>query len=303
MEFSHEPVLVSQIQNHLNLKKGDWHIDMTAGGGGHLDIALALKANCFAFDQDQDSFKYLVSKYKNLGWNIAKNSKIKVLLEKEDQQLFIINSNFVNFEKFVDTTRFKSILFDFGMSSYQIEESGRGFSFMRDELLDMRMNKELKITASDLINVLGVNELTELFFKYGEDKFSKIYAKEIVKQRKIKKIETTKDLVDIVMRVCPVKKRERLHPATRIFQALRIAVNDELHSIQICLPKIALYLEKGGKILAITFHSLEYKLVTEFIAKRSGLNFKIETIMPDEAEVSINPRSRSAKLTVLTKEK
>ena len=299
MNFSHEPVLSKQVLEYLNLTRGDWHIDMTAGGGGHLDLALNLGANCFAFDQDQDSFNFLISKYKDLGWSKVGSQANQILFVKNNQKLCIVNSNFVNFDEFVKDTKFKSVLFDFGMSSYQIEGSKRGFSFMRDEVLDMRMDKSLTVTAKDLINVLGVNELTELFSKYGEDRFSKIYAKEIVKQRKIKKIETSKELADLIVMSCPVKKRKKLHPATRIFQALRIAVNDELHSIQITLPKIALYLERGGRILTITFHSLEEKLVTEFVSKRSDLNFKVEILTPDEFEISKNQRSRSAKLSVL----
>ena len=299
MNFSHEPVLSKQVLEYLNLTRGDWHIDMTAGGGGHLDLALNLGANCFAFDQDQDSFNFLISKYKDLGWSKVGSQANQILFVKNNQKLCIVNSNFVNFDEFVKDTKFKSVLFDFGMSSYQIEGSKRGFSFMRDEVLDMRMDKSLTVIAKDLINVLGVNELTELFSKYGEDRFSKIYAKEIVKQRKIKKIETSKELADLIVMSCPVKKRKKLHPATRIFQALRIAVNDELHSIQITLPKIALYLERGGRILTITFHSLEEKLVTEFVSKRSDLNFKVEILTPDEFEISKNQRSRSAKLSVL----
>ncbi len=299
MEFSHEPVLSKQVLEQLNLKVGDWHIDMTAGGGGHLDLALSLGANCFALDQDQDSFNFLITKYTELGWKQTEINLKKVVFEKNEQILCIVNSNFVDFDKFVSHIKFKTALFDFGMSSYQIEGSKRGFSFMRDEVLDMRMDKELSITAQDIVNVLGANELTELFNKYGEDRFSKIYAREIVKQRKIKKIETTKDLVDLIVSACPVKERKKLHPATRIFQALRIAVNDELHSIQIVLPKIALYLEKEGKILTITFHSLEEKLVTEFIAERSNLKFEAETFLPSEQEILANQRSRSSKLTVI----
>lgn len=170
---------------------------------------------------------------------------------------------------------------------------------MRDEVLDMRMDKNLTITAKDLINVLSINELAELFNRYGEDRFSKMYAREIVKVRKVKGITTTKELADLIVRVCPVKERKKLHPATRIFQALRIAVNDELHSIQITLPKIALALETEGRILTITFHSLEEKLVTEFITERSDLNISTETYQPDDQEVIANPRSRSARLTVL----
>ncbi|MDA1337892.1 MAG: 16S rRNA (cytosine(1402)-N(4))-methyltransferase RsmH [bacterium] len=299
MEFSHEPVLTKQILNHLNITKGDWHIDMTAGGGGHLDLALGLGANCFALDQDQDSFAFLIEKYKKLGWRELETTENMVSLQKEDQKLNIVNSNFENFDKYIHEQKFKSVLFDFGMSSYQIEGSKRGFSFMRDEALDMRMDKNLTITAKDLINVLSVNELGDLFNRYGEDRFSKMYAREIVKIRKIQQITTTKELADLILRVCPVKERKKLHPATRIFQALRIAVNDELHSIQITLPKIALALETEGRILTITFHSLEEKLVTEFITERSDLNIKAESFEADDQEVIANPRSRSARLTVL----
>jgi len=299
MNYSHEPVLSKEIISHLNLNKGDRHIDMTTGGGGHLDLALGLGANCFAFDQDQDSFNFLIDKYTKLGWKKIKTEETSVTLEKGSQQLILVNSNFVNFEDYVGNTKFKSVLFDFGMSSYQIEQSERGFSFMRDEVLDMRMDKRLGVTAQDLINVLSVNELTTLFQKYGEDRYSGLYAKAIVRDRKLKKIKTTKELVDLIVKICPVKERKKLHPATRIFQALRIAVNDELHSIQACLPKIALHLEQDGRVLTITFHSLEEKLVTEFIAERSDLKDEVKTILPEESEIRKNPRSRSAKLTVI----
>ena len=183
------------------------------------------------------------------------------------------------------------ILFDLGVSSHQLETDYRGFSFNKEAKLDMRMDPENQtVTAADLINAGSEKELANLFWKYGEERFSRPIAKEIKKS----KIETTNDLAEAILRVRRRGENDRTHPATRVFQALRIAVNDELASLEAALPQAVELLKPGGKLAVISFHSLEDRIVKNFMKKS-------ELIRPGEEEIKNNPRARSGKLRVFQK--
>jgi len=305
MDYKHIPVLEKEIATIFEkvLTPKSIYVDATVGGGGHLVHALNLGINAIAFDQDQDSIKHLSEKLATQGFKLDDKQADFSKFIKDSQYVYLVNSNFVNLDTYLAKFQIKEvscILFDLGMSSYHIDSSGRGFSFMRNEVLDMRMDKNLQVTAMDLVNGLGVKELTFLFKKLGEERFSKQIASEIVKTRKLKKITTAEELRGIAERMNK-SANNKIHPATRIFQALRIAVNDEINSFQIVLPKAASVISKKGVILCITFHSLEEKVLKDFILKRSDLDIIGKVITPSLAEVRKNRRSRSAKLFILGK--
>ncbi len=221
----------------------------------------------------------------------------------------LVKANFANLKSVWQSqgiARPAGILFDLGTSHHQLQSKGRGFSFQKDELLDMRMDENLKVSAADLIAALGQKELYELFSKLGEEKYSLAIARAINRTRREKPIETTGQLAKIVEKVyCQQKGRRKIHPATKIFQALRIAVNDELNNLRKALPEALEILEKKGKLVVISFHGLEDKIVKKFFKEkdREAL-FQVLTkkpIVPDDRELKVNPRARSAKLRAIKK--
>jgi len=194
------------------------------------------------------------------------------------------------------------ILLDLGLSSFQLDSPERGFSFRFDAPLDMRMSPELGVRAVDLVNGLNVGELEELFMKLGEEKQARRIAKEIVGSRVDHKITTTTELAEIVKKVKKVSFGKHIHPATQVFQALRIAVNDELNNLREVLPKASSLLGKDGRLVVISFHSLEDRIVKDFFKSSSELKVLTEKpITASEEEVGLNPRSRSAKMRVAEK--
>lgn len=292
----HKPVLLKEIVSSLNLSKNFILVDGTFGGGGHsLQI---LKENSetkiIAIDQDVDTFV----KFK-------KNFKI-------DKRISFFNTNFKNIKEVLEKEKIKKvdgIILDLGFSSDQLENSGRGFSFQRNEPLLMTLKNNPKkddLTALNIVNEWSEDSLKKIIYGYGEEKFSYKIAAGIVQAREKKEIKTTLDLVQILEQVLPTKyKKQKIHFATKTFQALRIAVNDELRILAEALENNFAVLKKGGRLSVISFHSLEDRIVKRFFKEKEKnkeavlINKKI--IIATEDEIKNNPRSRSAKLRILEK--
>lgn len=292
MERYHEPVLVREILEALEVEIGTWYIDATLGDGGHSLEILRLGGKVLGIDQDLEAI------------NRAEKRFTKVGISQDNFRL--VQGNFSNLENLREQTdildqSFGAVVFDLGVSSLQLEDPRRGFSFMREGPLDMRMDLDLKVSAQDLINGLTKEELSELFFKLGEEKFSKRIADFIVRARKVKKITNTKELAEIIEKAVGGRKGKS-HPATKVFQALRIAVNDELNVLKEGLEKAVGLINKGGKILVISFHSLEDRIVKnafkDLELKKIGKIITKKVIVPSEQEIFSNRRSRSAKLRI-----
>lgn len=289
MSDYHIPVLLEPILSALTPQAGRKYIDATFGGGGHASQILKTGAKVLGLDHDQDAIDHgqaLVEQFPNLT---------------------LVKANFTQMATVAKTHGFDSvdgILMDLGVSSWQLDQAERGFSFNKTAPLDMRMDNDLGVKAADLIAALGERELEYLFKRFGDEPRARKIAHEIVKQRKIAPITTTTALADMVMRVYGYQ-RGKLHPATKVFQALRIAVNDELNSIEITLPVVIDLLKSGGVVAIISFHEGEDRLVKQYfkqesqIGKLSLINQKV--IVPDENEIISNPRSRSAKLRLARK--
>ena len=238
---------------------------------------------------------------------IIENCKLKI--ENFKERTILVCDNFVNLKEIVKKQNLKrvhGILFDLGLSSWHLEESGRGFSFLRRESLDMRYNPENPLTAEKIINYWLEIDIEKVLREFGEEQFSNRIAKEIIKVRKIKPIKNTLQLVEIVKGAVPSWYQHRkIHFATKTFQALRIAVNDELNNLEKVLPQTLEILNSGGRLVIISFHSLEDRIIKNFFKNQAkeGL-LKILTkkpIQPTEEEIKINPRARSSKLRVAIK--
>lgn len=305
----HVPVLLNEVIESLKLKPGMNIVDCTLGDAGHSEIILKAtgpNGKLLGIDADPESLL-----------------RAKQYLYPFGDRVIFARSNFANIKRVVQENDFKSvngILMDLGWSSPQFEDRGRGFSFLKDEPLDMRYGGELKITndelrietAADVANNLSVNELEKIFREYGEEKLSKEISIGIVECRRKQEIKTTKQLVDIILDVYRRKlKTEKeipwvggLHPATKVFQAIRMAVNKELTVLEEVLPQAIDVLDTGGRLAVITFHSLEDRLVKHYFKKLESKQIKIITKKPiicAEDEYKNNPRARSAKLRVIEK--
>ena len=295
MTSIHKTVLLKETIDGLNLEPNGTMVDCTFGGGGHsLEICKRYPdVKIIAFDQDKNVF--------------LKGSKFR------DCNIIFVNDNFRNIDKVLEKMGVKEvdgIVLDLGLSSDQLEASGRGFSFMKDEPLIMTMKENPRpedITARDVVNTWSEQSLADIIYGYGEEKFSRRIAKGIVKARQKAKIETTFDLVKIISDAVPsLYRRGRLHFATRTFQAIRIAVNDELAALAEGLEKGFKLLKINGRISVISFHSLEDRIVKRFYKGKSVkgeaklINKKV--ILAGEDEIKNNPRSRSAKLRILSRQ-
>ena len=285
MEEFHKPVLLSQVLEVLKPSSGESYLDLTAGYAGHARRILDLTRNykeAVLVDRDSFAAEYLRGKYKS-------------------EPVKIVNEDFYSaaLKEIECGKTFDIILADFGVSSPQLDMDERGFSFSKDGPLDMRMDKSQKLTARDVVNEYSERELAEIFVKYGEEKtgFSKLIAREIVSGRPWR---GTRELAEMIKKKARYSKT---HPATRIFQAIRIEVNQELELIEKTLPLIPRLLKKDGRVGFITFHSLEDRLVKQFFKDESSLGeesrLEILTRKPmvaEQEELVINPRARSAKL-------
>lgn len=309
---NHVPVLLKEVIENLNPKPNQNFIDCTLGGGGHALAILKLnspRGKMLGIDLDKSAIEIVKLK--------MKNEKLKV------NRLIAVNANFKDLKKIVLQNNFKNIsgiLIDLGFSSMQIADPEKGFSFLLDAPLDMRYGEEGE-TASEIINNRPRSELERILKEYGEERFAKQIAKEICEARKRKPIRTTFELVGIISKAVPKRfQHGRIHFATKTFQALRIAVNDELNNLKSVLPQAVEILAPGGRLAVISFHSLEDRIVKYFFKRESTdclcpkeipfcqckhkASLKIITkkpIIPTEEEVEINPRSRSAKLRVAEK--
>ena len=285
MNSFHVSVLLKEIIEGLRIEEGKKYIDATLGGGGHSFEILKQGGIVLGIDVDQDAIDHV---------------KLKVKSEK----LKVMKGNFRDIDKIAHLNNFEKvsgIIFDLGVSSHQLGKGERGFSFQKEGPLDMRMDHELGVRAMDLLKILTKGELYEIFTKFGEENRAWAVSSRIVSARKMKPIETTKDLVGVIGGSRP----GGIHAATKVFQALRIAVNDELGSLEEALPKAIRLLEKNGRLAVISFHSLEDRIV-----KRSFISFgnmklgKIITkkpIVASQDEVEKNRKSRSAKLRIFEK--
>lgn len=302
MEFRHEPIMVEECIENLKIKPNGIYVDGTLGGAGHSSRILEKLSDeglLIGIDRDKealDASKKRLEAYKNVKYVWGNHEQIKQHVEN------------LGIEK-VD-----GILLDLGVSSYQIDEPTRGFSYTKNAKLDMRMNKEQEITAEHIVNSYSKEELSDIFFKYGEEKFSKRIAEKIINCRKEKPIETTYELADIIRATVP---KDTIDSFKRVFQALRIEVNGELKNLEKAIKDSVELLSDGGRICIITFHSLEDRIVkNSFVelegkctcpkdfplcvcgAKSFGKNITKKPIIPKEEEQERNPRSKSAKLRV-----
>ena len=289
-QVEHYPVLHREVLKYLSLAKGENIVDATVGGGGHSYLILKNLPDKKIIGIDKD--EYAIKRA---------NEKLKEF----EGRYKLVKSPFKNLDKVLDELKIEKVsgfLFDLGVSHFQLKLE-RGFSFQKDEFLDMRMDKENPLTAYDVVNTYPEYRLEEIIKNYGEDRFARRIAKNIVEYRKKKKIETTKELENIVFHSYPRKLRHsKIHPATRTFQAIRIEVNNELEEIREALNKAIERLDKGGIIAVISFHSLEDRIAKNIYKEHKSLkNLELLTkkpITPTEEEVKENPPSRSAKLRV-----
>lgn len=309
MEFNHVSVLLNECLEGLNIKENGIYVDGTLGGAGHSSEILKRLSNegrLIGIDQDTDALK-------------AAKERLK-----DYSNVTFVHSNFSNIENVLNNLNIDGvdgILMDLGVSSYQLDEGERGFSYMKDAPLDMRMNRDNDFSAYNVINEYSEEELYRIIRDYGEEKFARRIASFIVENRQEKNIETTLELVEIIKSAIPAKaRREGPHPAKRTFQAIRIEVNSELSILNKTIEDGVEKLNKGGRMAIITFHSLEDRIVKnkfrdlavscrcpkEFPVCVCGEKAKVKVISrkaiePTKEEVEINPRSRSAKLRVIEK--
>lgn len=306
MEFLHKSVLLDECIENMNIKQDGIYVDGTLGGAGHssqIVKRLNDSGKLIGIDRDKEALKAAkkrLSDFKNVIYVHENHDNIKDILEN------------LNIDK-VD-----GILLDLGVSSYQLDEVSRGFSYMNDAPLDMRMNQEDSLTAFDVVNKYAKEKLESIFKNYGEEKFSKRIAEQICIRREEKSIDTTLELVDIIKSAMPkVALKEKQHPAKRVFQAIRIEVNSELQSLKETIVNSVMSLKNGGRLLIITFHSLEDKIVKHTFEELEGrctcpssfpvcvCNYKSygkivnkKPIISSEEELEQNPRARSAKLRI-----
>jgi len=302
----HISVLKEESINWLNIRDGLIYVDCTLGYAGHSGEILKKnkKGWLYAFDQDIDAIEYSEKKLSSIGNNFE-----------------IIKSNFVNLKSELNKrgiNKVDGILFDLGVSSPQLDVAERGFSYHEDARLDMRMDRNNEISAYEVVNDYSESELITIFFRYGEERYSKSIARKIVEYRKNKPIETTLELVEIIKAGVPEKYKRETHPAKRVFQAIRIEVNKELEVFERALKDAIDMLNVGGRVCVITFHSLEDKICKDIFKKNSEVNkvFKglpnipyeylpklkvISKNVPTNLELENNNRSRSATLRIAEK--
>ncbi len=279
MKFEHIPVIATETIENLNIKPCGIYVDLTLGKGGHSKMILEKLSSegiLIAVDQDKEAIE------------AAKENL------KDYSNVIFVNSNFERFDELLDELGYDYIdgaLMDIGVSSYQIDNAERGFSYMKDGPLDMRMNRENELTAEKIVNEYSQDELEKIFFEYGEERFSRLIAKNIVKDRQDAKIDTTFKLRNIVMKSI---KSTDTHPEKRVFQALRIEVNRELEVLENTIDKVVDRLNIGGRLAIITFHSLEDRIV-----KNKFKDLATACICPPEFPVCVC--NHKAKVKVVTR--
>lgn len=307
MEFKHYSVMLNECMDGLNIKADGIYVDGTMGGAGHSkEIAKRISKNGLLIGIDRDQEAICVAKER-----LAEFPNVKFVHDNHDNIKQILEE--------LELPGVDGILLDLGVSSYQLDERNRGFSYMGEAELDMRMDREQKLTAKIVVNKYSEEELAKIIFEYGEEKFSRPIARKIVERRKEKEIETTQELVDIIEEVLPRRKGEG-HPAKRTFQAIRIEVNDEIRPLYQTVIDSINSLNPGGRLCVITFHSLEDRAVKNAMndcigkctcppglpycvcgAKAIGKIITRKPILPSNEELEENSRSKSAKLRIFEK--
>ena len=308
MAFEHTSVMPKEVQEYLQLKPGNTCVDCTLGGSGHAmqSVKAILPTGKFiGIDQDTDAI-----------------ANAKIILKDHPQNITLIHDNFVNLPEILESLEIKGvdgILLDLGLSLNQLKNSKRGFSFQRAENLDMRMDTREQLTAMEIVNSFNEKDLADIFYKYGEERMSRKIAKNIVKEREIKPINTSDALAQIVKKSIPAKIsfKKKIHPATKVFQALRIYVNKELEYLETFMKNIPDLLNKNGRLVVISFHSLEDRIVKQQIKSfeagctcprelprcACGFEQKLKSVfrkplIPSLEEINLNPMARSAKMRV-----
>ena len=316
MNIVHSPVLLTEVMTYLVGEQDKLFLDCTVGEGGHSGAVLNKRSDITIVGLDRDSQILEIAKSR---------------LEKFGSRFIPINCNFTSLsDKILSDENlthmlqkngggFDSVLIDLGISVFHYKVSKKGFSFSSEDVLDMRLSGE-GISAYDVINGFSEKELADIFFKYGEERFSRVIAKNIIVQRENKMIKIAKDLSEIIETSIPKKfQNKKIHPATKCFQALRIYVNNEFENIEKGIPVILSLLKKGGRLGVITFHSLEDRIVKRIFAdyykdcvcppnvprcvcgKKREIDFVVKFVSPGAEEIKDNPPSRSAKLRVVEK--
>jgi 16S rRNA (cytosine1402-N4)-methyltransferase len=303
--FSHKPVMLDEVIEKLSPQSGKTYVDGTFGGGGYTKGILdAADCNVIAIDRDPDA--------------IARGAELK---EQYGTRLTLLEGTFGAIQDLLqqnNTPSIDGIVLDLGVSSYQIDDPERGFSFKKDGPLDMRMGTS-EFTAADVVNSYPEEKIANIIYNYGDERLSRKIAKAIIAKRREEKFSTTKELAELVRSVVP-KSKDGIDPATRTFQAIRIHINDELQELESCLGAIDDYLKQNGRVVVVSFHSLEDRIVKSFFRLKAGQvsnpsrhlpdlghttppsNYKIITrkaVLPTKQEVSSNIRSRSARLRTL----
>jgi 16S rRNA (cytosine1402-N4)-methyltransferase len=294
MKYKHIPVMLAEILEHLNPRSGGNYIDCTLGGAGYT-VALAEsvgpKGKIVGIDLDELAIK-------NAEHRIA---------EKKLKNIILINDNFKNLtsiaaDNFGEKTGLDGVVFDLGLSSAQLDDETRGFSFKGDRPLNMAFGPQNSRLTADIVNDYSLLELTDIFRAYGEERRAYYIAKAIVSARRLKRIETTTDLLTVIESAVPFRHYSKINPATKIFQALRMETNDELNVLKNVLPEAISILKPGGRLVIVSFHSGEDRIVKRFLKENKEV--KILTKRPlvaAESEIVDNPRARSAKLRVAEK--
>ncbi len=301
MEYKHITVMKDEAVSAINVRKGGIYVDCTLGGAGHTEEILKKGGSVIAFDLDSDAIE---------------NAKAK--LKKYQKNLKLVNDNFKNIDEYLEK-EIDGVLMDLGISSHELDDKKRGFSFKGNNPLNMSFSGSSEKDAKYIVNNYKEEDLVRIFQEYGEEERSKSIARKIVEERKLNKIETTEDLVNIILKVKRFS-RNKIHPATKVFQAIRIEVNNEIKNLEEVLPKLLDRLKSGGRLVIISFHSLEDRVVKEFAKKESRdcicspeipicichhkkkiniINKK--PIIPKDEEIKNNIRSRSSKLRILEK--
>lgn len=310
MEFNHVSVLLKETIDGLNIKPDGIYVDGTLGGGGHsLEIAKRLSKNghLYGIDRDTDAIEAAGER-----------------LREYSDRFTAIHSNFYNAAevlKNIEVQKIDGFILDLGVSSHQLDEADRGFSYMQDAPLDMRMDRGAPYTAWNVVNEKSEKELNDIIFKYGEEKWAKRIAQFIVAEREKKPIDTTYELVEVIKKAVPKgARRDGPHPAKRTFQAIRIEVNGELAILDKTVDDMTEMLSEGGRMCIITFHSLEDRIIKNAMKRHEnpctcppefpvcvcgkvpdGKVITRKPILPSDEELEVNPRSRSAKLRIMEK--
>ncbi len=288
----HKPVLLKEVLEHLKVNKGAKYIDATLGDGGHTIEILKMGGTVLGLDVNPTALQRATDRIKDLGLS---------------ENFIGAAGNFKDIEQIAPSYGFEAvsgILFDLGYSTFELEEGNIGLSFLEDQPLDMRLDSALGVTAADLVNALPEEHLADIMFNYSDERLSRRFARAIVEARKLRKIQTTRRLAEIIESAAPPDyERGRINPATRTFQALRIAVNNELENLEDSLPRAARLLLPGGRMVVISFHSLEDGIVKQFGLDVQPMLKKVvkKPLVPAEEELNENPRARSAKMRVFEK--